>query len=48
MDTKTLIYDFGANVGSHLDYYLEKADRVVAVEANPALCRAIEERFHRC
>jgi predicted RNA methylase len=48
MGTKTVIYDFGANVGSNLGYYLAKADRVVAVEANPALCRAIEERFHRC
>ena len=45
MGDSTLIYDFGANVGSNLDYYLEKADRVVAVEANPALCRAIEARF---
>ncbi|MEI6239797.1 MAG: glycosyltransferase 61 family protein [Planctomycetia bacterium] len=45
MGDSTLIYDFGANVGDNLDYYLEKADRVVAVEANPALCRAIEARF---
>ena len=45
MSDSTLIYDFGANVGSNLGYYLAKADRVVAVEANPALCRAIEARF---
>lgn len=45
MGTTTVIYDFGANVGGNLGYYLEKADLVVAVEANPALCRAIEERF---
>ena len=45
MSDSTLIYDFGANVGDNLDYYLRKADRVVAVEANPGLCRAIEERF---
>jgi len=45
MSDSTLIYDFGANVGSNLGYYLAKADRVVAVEANPALCRAIEVRF---
>jgi len=45
MSDSTLIYDFGANVGSNLSYYLAKADRVVAVEANPALCRAIEARF---
>lgn len=45
MGTKTVIYDFGANAGGNIPYYLEKADLVVAVEANPALCRAIEERF---
>lgn len=40
-----IIYDFGANNGDDIPYYLKKADRVVAVEANPALCRQIEERF---
>ena len=45
MGTKTVIYDFGANAGGNIPYYLEKADLVVAVEANPVLCRAIEERF---
>lgn len=45
MGTKTVIYDFGANAGGNIPYYLEKADLVVAVEANPALCRAIEDRF---
>jgi FkbM family methyltransferase len=45
MGTTTVIYDFGANAGGNIPYYLEKADLVVAVEANPALCRAIEERF---
>ncbi|MFM8497682.1 MAG: glycosyltransferase 61 family protein [Planctomycetia bacterium] len=45
MADKTIIYDFGANVGGNLDYYLCKADLVVAVEANPSLCRAIEMQF---
>lgn len=42
---KTVIYDFGSNNGDDLPYYLKKADVVVAVEANPALCRAITGRF---
>ena len=40
-----VIYDFGANNGDDIAYYLRKPCRVVAVEANPALCRQIEERF---
>lgn len=42
---KRVIYDFGANNGDDLPYYLKKADLVVAVEANPSLCRTIEQRF---
>jgi hypothetical protein len=41
-----IIYDFGANNGDDIPYYLMKADIVVAVEANPALCRSIETRFN--
>lgn len=43
--SRKIIYDFGANNGDDIPYYLKKADLVVAVEANPALCRQIEERF---
>jgi FkbM family methyltransferase len=43
--SKKIIYDFGANNGDDIPYYLKKADVVVAVEANPALCRQMEERF---
>ena len=43
--SRKIIYDFGANNGDDISYYLKKADLVVAVEANPALCRQIEERF---
>jgi FkbM family methyltransferase len=42
---KTIIYDFGSNNGDDIPYYLKKADVVVAVEANPLLCREIESRF---
>jgi hypothetical protein len=40
-----IIYDFGANNGDELSYYLLKSDLVVAVEANPALCDLIHSRF---
>ncbi len=42
---KKIIYDFGANNGDDIPYYLKKAELVVAVEANPSLCQKIEERF---
>lgn len=40
-----VIYDFGMNNGDDVEYYLLKATKVVGVEANPALCRAVEQRF---
>ena len=40
-----IIYDIGANNGDDVPYYLQKADLVVAVEANPILAKGIEERF---
>ncbi|HEY3703564.1 MAG TPA: FkbM family methyltransferase [Terracidiphilus sp.] len=43
--SRKVIYDFGANNGDDLLYYLKKADLVVAVEANPLLCRQMEDRF---
>ena len=42
---KRIIYDFGANNGDDISYYLKKADIVVAVEANPALAKLIEEKY---
>lgn len=42
---RRIIYDFGANNGDNLPYYLTKADLVVAVEANPALVAQIQARF---
>lgn len=40
-----VIYDFGANNGDDIPYYLRKADRVVAVDANPVLTAQITQRF---
>ena len=42
-----VIYDLGANAGQNIPYYLLKADKVVAVEANPALANAIRGRFSK-
>ncbi len=42
---KKVIYDLGANNGDDIPYYLLKSDVVVAVEANPILCKLINERF---
>jgi FkbM family methyltransferase len=39
------VYDFGMNKAEDTDYYLAKGFSVVAVEANPAMCAAAEERF---
>ena len=40
-----VIYDFGANIGLNLPYFLHKADLVVAVEANPDLTIALSQDF---
>jgi FkbM family methyltransferase len=40
-----LIFDVGSNNGDDLPYYLLKAQRVVAIEANPDLCSYITARF---
>ncbi len=42
---KRIIYDFGANNGNDIPYYLLKSDLIVAVEANPILCDIIKDRF---
>jgi FkbM family methyltransferase len=46
-DHTKVIYDLGANKGDNIPYYLKKADRVVAVEANPVLADQIRARFHQ-
>lgn len=40
-----IIYDFGANNGDDIPYYLKKGDIIVAVEADPSLCQIMTERF---
>ena len=40
-----VIYDFGSHNGDDITYYLKKAERVVAVEADPELASAIRRRF---
>ena len=42
---KKIIYDLGANNGDNISYYLMKSDLVVAVEANPKLCKQITDKF---
>lgn len=40
-----VIFDLGMNNGDDTDFYLKRGFRVVALEANPKLCRAAERRF---
>ena len=40
-----IIYDVGSNNGDDIAYYLLKADKVVAIEANPDLAELIRQRF---
>ena len=40
-----VIFDFGANNGQNLNYFLEKADIVIAVEANTNLVKEIKSNF---
>ena len=40
-----IIYDFGANAGQNIDYYLNNSDLVIAVEANPELAKKINIDF---
>jgi FkbM family methyltransferase len=43
--TERVIFDIGSNNGDDIPYYLLKAHKVVAVEANPLLCSHIQSRF---
>ena len=40
-----LIFDIGCHNGEDSDFYLRKGFTVVAVEANPALCAGLKQRF---
>jgi FkbM family methyltransferase len=43
--TQRIIYDLGANNGCNIAYYLLKAEKVIAVEANPKLASEIKAKF---
>ena len=45
--SKKIIFDFGANNGSNLNYFLEKAEIVVCVEANTILTEKIKIKFEK-
>jgi len=45
--TKKIIFDFGCNNGQNLNYFLEKAEIVVCVEANTILTERIKKKFER-
>ena len=42
---KEIIFDFGANEGQNINYFLDRAYYVVCVEANPILCDKINKDF---
>jgi FkbM family methyltransferase len=42
-----IVYDFGANNGSNIPYYLLRFDKIVAVEANPELADYISKEYSR-
>jgi FkbM family methyltransferase len=44
---KKIIFDLGANEGQNIEYYLTKADLVVAAEANPILAKKIRSTFNQ-
>ena len=47
MVDRSLIFDVGCNDGQDSDFYLKKGFRVVAVEANPALCELLKNVLPR-
>lgn len=47
LDFSDVIFDFGANTGEGIDYYLNRVSKVIAVEADPSLALVIRSRFER-
>ena len=45
MSTHSLIFDIGCHDGRGSEFYPKKDFTVVAVEANPSLCRQLKQRF---
>ena len=44
---RRVIADFGANIGQNIDYFVRKSDLVIAVEANPELCKEMAITFEK-
>ena len=42
-----VIFDFGAHKGQNIIYFLDRADYVVCVEANPTLYKNIKKNFRQ-
>jgi len=42
-----LIFDIGCNKGQNLKYFLDKADKVIAIEADPNLIEEINKKFYK-
>jgi FkbM family methyltransferase len=42
---ESLIFDIGCHKGEDSDFYLKKGFRIIAVEANPALCGELKQKF---
>lgn len=40
-----IVYDFGANNGNNIPYYLLRFDKVIAIEANPELADYIRNKY---
>jgi|SRR6266851_5733245 len=45
MINDSLIYDVGAHIGEDTEFYLKKGFHVVAIEAVPELCGALNDKF---
>lgn len=39
------IFDLGCNNGQNFEYYFNRADKIIAVEANPILCQELKVNF---
>ena len=42
-----IIFDIGCNEGQNIEYFLNKADYVVGIEANPFLINNIRKKFKK-
>jgi FkbM family methyltransferase len=47
MKMKKIIYDFGANNGDNIKYYIQKSDMVIAIEADPKQCNIIKDQYQK-